>query len=273
MRLPGMLLIALILLAAPVRAFQTPREEPPASPAVEEPAPEEARPQEEPAPDQDLPQKGVRIESVAVRLDYLNKDDVVQDEDYYRASAALDFTNRFLNPSAGVEFQARDSQLRAYWIGDDIKIDQYGRVNIRLNHVEWPEWEAAINHLNVYYSYQRWWARLAVGMGYATLVFDPDRYRDPFNFDADAPESRLIYNVSLRPVLWKERLEVDMGLRNFDNFEYHGFDDNGYHIEPIFHLSHDTSMSFFYERRYAAAFISVPTLVRVTWMVSIEHRF
>ena len=207
------------------------------------------------------------------RLDYLGRQSAVEEKDYSRVSLAWESGNRFLNPRGGIEFRMEDKQLRSYWIGDDIIITDRTRVHLRLNHLEYGDWETAINHANCYVSYKRWWFRGAVGIGYAALVFEDKYYRDPTHYESMAPESRIIYELSLRPSFYHDRIEVDFGFRNFDNFEYHGADDNGYHIEPIIHLSDYTTLSAFYERRYSAVFISLPTLTRVTWMVSVEHTF
>ncbi|HUT53233.1 MAG TPA: hypothetical protein VM658_07570 [bacterium] len=205
---------------------------------------------------------------------YLRRESAVEREDYGRVRLAWDSGNRWLNPSAGVEARIEGGQLRTCWIGNDLVLDQYAAVSLRLNHAEYGDWKTGINYANAYISYHRWWMDLAVGMGYAALVFEERDYRNPFIYNTQTPESRFIYNVSLHPPsFWKGRIELDLGLRNYDDFEYHGFDDNGYHIEPMLHLGPDTTFTFFYERRYAGAFISLPTLTRVTWLVSVEHRF
>lgn len=207
------------------------------------------------------------------RLEYLRREDVTQLEDYARIGLAYDADNRFFHPRFGVEARVSDSRLRSYYLGNDIPVKKRAMIHLRLNHTEFGDWKTAINYLNAYVSYERWWLRLAGGWGYAALIFDENDYQTPFLYDTETPETRFIYNVSLRPSIWKGRIELDVGISNFDNFEYHGFDDNGYHIEPIFHVTDNTTVSYFYERRYSAAFISIPTLVRTTWMVSIEHRF
>ncbi|MFO8058078.1 MAG: hypothetical protein R6V10_12345 [bacterium] len=210
---------------------------------------------------------------LSLRVDYLGRQSAVEEKDYSRLSLSWDSGERFLNPRGGVEFRMEDGQLRSYWIGDDIIITDRTRLHLRLNHLEYGDWETAINHANFYFSYHRWWFRGAVGLGYAALVFEDKYYRDPTHYTSTAPESRVIYELSLRPSLWEDRIELGFGFRNFDNFEYHGADSNGYHIEPIFHLTDSTTLSAFYERRYSGVFISVPTLNRVTWMVSVEHTF
>jgi hypothetical protein len=205
---------------------------------------------------------------------YLRRESAVEREDYDRVRLAWDSGNRWLNPSAGLETRVEDGQLRTYWIGDDLVLDRYATVSLRLNHTEYGDWKTGINYANGYISYHRWWMDLAVGMGYTALVFEERDYRNPLIYNSEAPESRFIYNVSLHPpAFWNGRLEFDLGLRNYDDFEYHGFDDNGYHVEPMIHLSPRTTLTYFYERRYAGAFISIPTLTRVTWLVSLEHRF
>jgi hypothetical protein len=203
---------------------------------------------------------------------YLRRESAVEREDYARARLGWASGNQYLNLRGGVEVRTEDTQVRSYWIGNDIKMDQWSTAHIRLNHLEYGDWETGINHFNVYFSLERWWIRAAVGFGYAALQFDEKYYRDPTNFNTENPESRFIYEVSVRPTFW-DRITLDAGFKNYDDFEYHGFDDNGYHIEPIIHITEDTDLSFFYERRYAAAFISVPTLTRTTWMVSFEKRF
>ncbi len=212
-------------------------------------------------------------QSLSLRVDYLGRQSAVEEKDYSRFSVFWKSGNRYLNPCGGIEFRMEDTQLRSYWIGDDIIITDRTQVHLRLNHLEYGDWETAINHANCYVSYRRWWFRGAVGIGYAALVFEDKYYRDPTHYESMAPESRIIYELSLRPSFWEDRMELDIGFRNFDNFEYHGSDDNGYHIEPIFHFTDSTTLSAFYERRYAGVFISLPTLTRVTWMVSIEHTF
>ena len=207
------------------------------------------------------------------RWDYLRREDATQREDYTRISLACETESRLLHPRAGVEMRKDDSQLRAYFFGDDIEVTRHSRLNLRLNHTEFGDWKSAINYINAYYSYQRWWVRLAAGWGYAALIFAEKDYQNPFQYESEAPQTRFIYNVSLRPSLCKGRVELELGFKNFDNFEYHGFDDNGFHIEPIFHISEHTTISYFYERRYAGAFISVPTLTRTSWMVSVQHSF
>jgi hypothetical protein len=205
---------------------------------------------------------------------YLRRESAVEREDYGRVRLAWDSGGRWLNPSAGVETRMEDGQLRAYWIGNDLVLNQYTAIHLRMNHTEYGDWKTGINYANAYISYHRWWMNLAVGMGYAALVFEERDYRNPFIYNSQTPESRFIYNVSLHPpAFWNRRLELDLGLRNYDDFEFHGFDDNGYHIEPTLHLTPDTDLTFFYERRYAGVFISLPTLTRVTWLVSVEHRF
>ena len=111
-----------------------------------------------------------------------------------------------------------------------------------------------------------------MGWVYAALVFEDKYYKNPLHWASETPESRFIYDLSLRPSFFNKKMELDFGLKNFDNFEYHGFNDTGYHFEPVWHINDKTTLSFFYERRYAAIFISVPTLARVTWMVSIERK-
>jgi len=207
------------------------------------------------------------------RLDYLRREDATQTEDYARIGLGYDTEKKFFHPCGGLEMRVDDSRVRAFWVGDDIRITPHFKVHLRLNHTEFYDWKTAINYINAYYSYQRWWIRLAAGWGYAALIFEENDYQNPFTYGSEAPETRFIYNLSLRPSFWKGRIEVDAGLRNFDNFEYHGFDDNGFHVEPIIHVTKNTSVSYFYERRYTAAFVNVPTLARTTWMVSIEHRF
>lgn len=204
---------------------------------------------------------------------YLRRESAVEREDYTRVRIAWDSGNRFLNLSAGVETRLKDGQVRTYWIGDDIVITDRLRGHARLNHTEYGDWKTGINYLNAYISYERWWLRLGVGIGYAALVFEEGEYNNPFVFNSEAPETRFIYNVSLRPSFWNDRIEIDLGFKNYDDFEYHGFDDNGYHIEPIIHVTDKLTVSYFYERRYAGAFISLPTLARTTWMASIEYRF
>jgi hypothetical protein len=210
--------------------------------------------------------------SLSLRWDYLNKRDSTQDDDYTRFMLTGETDNRFLNPSGGVEFRVDDSQVRSYWIGDDIRFNERTRFHLRLNHLEFADWETAINHANFYVSYKRWWLRASLGMGYAALVFEDKYYKDPFHWASENPESRFIYELSLRPTFRDKKFELDFGLKNFDNFEYHGFDDNGYHFEPVWHINDKTTLSVFYERRYAAAFVSIPTLTRVTWMISIERK-
>lgn len=210
---------------------------------------------------------------LSLRLDYLRKEDATQREDYGRISFALDQGPRFWNPRGGIESRMNNSEFITVWFGDDIVIAPGARVSLRYNHVRYSEWDAAINFVNAYYVYEWRWLHLAAGFGYAALNLDPDSYWNPFELVTDTPETRFIYEVSVRPVLWKNRLELDLGFRNFDDFEYHGFDDNGYHLEPIFHLSPHTTVHYLYDRRYAGAFIGLPTLTRTTWMVSVEHRF
>jgi len=209
----------------------------------------------------------------SARWDYLRKEDATQREDYTRARLAFDGDNRFLHPRGGLEYRIRNAQDLVFWIGDDIMIKPDFWLHLRLNHTRYGEYSSAINFANGYISYQWRWVVLAVGLGYAALNFDDQTYWNPFIFNSAAPETRFIYEVSFRPTLWKDKLDLDLGFKNFDDFEYHGFDDNGYHVEPIFHLNPDTDLSYFYERRYAGAFISLPTVTRTTWMVSIEHRF
>lgn len=210
---------------------------------------------------------------LALRLDYLDRQSSVEEEGYGRVQLGWRSGNPFLNPCGGIEWRMEDTQIRSYWIGGDIIISDRTSLSLRLNHLEYGDWKTAINHANFYFSFNYAWFHGAVGMGYAALVFEDKYYRDPWRYSSEAPESRIIYNLSARPTLWKDRLELGFGLRNFDNFEYHGADCNGYHFEPIIHLTENTDLIGFYERRYGGLFISVPTLSRVTWMISLEHRF
>lgn len=211
--------------------------------------------------------------ALSARFDYLRRESAAEREEYWRVTLAYETANMFLNPSCGVELRTRDSQLRTYWIGDDIRFSERHRLRLRLNHTEYGDWETSVNYFNAYLSYQRWWLRLAIGIGYASLNFDPEIYQNPLDFASDSPETRFIYNLSIHPTFWDGRLALDVGLRNHDNFEYHGFDDTGYHAEAIWNITDSVTAGFMYERRYSAAFISVPTLTRTTWMGSIEVRF
>jgi len=213
-------------------------------------------------------------EGVSLRYHFLRKEDPTQRENYYRLDLAYNTGSRFLNPRGGAEFRVYRSQIRSYWIGDDIDLTKSARVHLRLNHTQFDDWQTAINYTMAYLSYRRWWIRLAVGAGHAAIIFEPDNYQNPLAFDSEInSETRFLYNVSLAPTFYNDRIELDLGLNNFDDYEYHGFDVNGYHIRPTVYIGEDTAISCFYERRYAAAFISVPTLARTTWMVSIQHRF
>ena len=210
---------------------------------------------------------------LSLRYEFLRREDITQRENYYRFTLAWDSDNRFINPRGGVEVRLMRPQVRSYWLGDDIRVTRRLMAHARFNHLEYGDWQTAINHLNAYISYKRWWLRVSVGIGYAAIIFEPDNYQNPFLYNSEVPETRFIYNISIHPTFFGNKLELDAGLKNFDNFEYHGLDDNGYHIEAIWNVSDNTSISYFYERRYAAFFISVPHLVRTTWIISVTHRF
>ena len=109
--------------------------------------------------------KKVDLVSLSIRWDYLNRHDSTQDEDYTRLMLKGLTDNRLLNPCGGIEFRVDDMQVRSYWIGDDIRIKENFWVHLRLNHLEFADWETAINHANFYVSYKRWWLRASVGMG------------------------------------------------------------------------------------------------------------
>jgi hypothetical protein len=220
-----------------------------------------------PAPDER------KLPGCALRYEYLRRESAAERENYHRLSFGVKTTNLWLNPSAGVELRMDDSQLRTYFVGDDIRLDKRSAIHLRLNHVEYGDWETSINFFNAYLSYQIWWFRFAVGVGYAAINFEPKHYQDPLYFNAQMPETRFIYDLSLHPVLWDHRLEFEAGLRNYNDFEYNGFDDTGYHLLAQVNVAPKSSLSFYYERRYAAVFIALPTLTRVTWIVAYEQRF
>jgi len=206
-------------------------------------------------------------------FDYLRRESAAERADFSRVALAYESESAFLNPRCGIEFRVEDTRLRSYWFGNDIRIDKWAGASLRFNHTEYADWLASINQLSAYYTYSRWHFNFGIGVGYSSLNFDPENYQSPFDFSSEAPETRLIYKVDWRPPLWEEVLYLDFGFNNYDDFEYHGFDDNGYHVGAIIHISENAVLRGYYERRYAAAFISVPTLSRTTWVVTFELLF
>jgi hypothetical protein len=219
-------------------------------------------------PDQDLLPTGP-----ALRYDYVRRESAAEQENYHRLRFTLETENRWFNPRAGLELRMDDSQVRCYFIGNDLRVAERTVVHLRLNHTEYADWETSINYFNAYISYKLWWFRFAVGIGYAALNFDPENYHSPLDFSTQTPETRFIYNLSLHPPLWKDLVELDLGLQNHNDFEYNGFDDTGYHVELLVNLGDRTTVSALYERRYSSFFISLPTLTRETWIISLEQRF
>ncbi len=219
------------------------------------------------------PGQAPAIQGLSMRYHYLRKEDPTQREDYYRLGLAYETGSRYINFRGGVELRVFAPQVRAYWLGDDLRITKRGKIHLRMNHTEFQDWDTGINQMSAYYSYRRRWLRVAAGAGYVALLFEPGRSSNPLDFGSGTTETRFIYDLSLRPSFLNKRVELDLGLTNFDDYEFHGFDSTGYHLQPVFNINENTSVSFLYERRYAAAFISVPTLTRITWMASVEHRF
>lgn len=208
---------------------------------------------------------------LALRFEFQDVEQVTGYSDYWRLAGSWRSGGRYWNPAAGVQVDAVDGSLRSYFFGDDLLLNPHNRLSARLNHTEFGVWHSAINFANLYYSYQRWWVRADLGIGYAALLFTEQNYHSPLLYSTEAPESRVIYNFSLRPVLGPFALEA--ALSNYDDFEYHGFDDNGYRIRPSFRISDHAALALLYERRYAGLFIGTPTLTRVTWLLSFEYRF
>lgn len=187
-------------------------------------------------------------------------------------SLAAETRSRWLNPRAGGLLPMRDARLQAFLVGNEVRAGLRGHIRLALNHTEFPEWESGLNFINLYYDYERSWLRAALGVGYGSLLLG-EGWRDPFKFDPETTESRLIYDLALRPVLWPGRLRLELGAGNLDDFEYHGADDLGFRAAPSLRLSDNADLSVQYERRYAAVFVDAPTLIRASWQVTLTRRF
>ncbi len=205
-----------------------------------------------------------------VRLDYLYLEDATQEEYYAGFTFAYDTDGKWFNPRAGIRLRADDGQIRAYFAGNDFIITRRLSAGARLTHAEYGDWETAINSLCGYVTYRRWWFRVGLGLGYAAVILEGP-YQNPIEFGTEMPETRFLYDLSIRPH-YKD-FELDVGLKNFDDFDVNGFDDNGYHLEPIWHVTDNTAVSAKYEKRFAGVFINMINVSSESWTVSVEHRF
>ena len=225
---------------------------------------------EEAAPNQ--PEPASPGSGLVLRSSYVERQTVLSTQDYLQLEAGRE-KGRWFNPLLGLELDLSDSEMyRSYFISETIRFSSHQSVTLRLNHFEYPEWQIGANVLNAYYHGQSKHWEGAVGLAYLAVIYDPAFYNQPWYFESQAPELRVLYLASWRQGFWKQRLGVRVGTADFTDFENYGEENVGWFVEPYLQLGRKVKLSLFYEWRYSGLIYQLPYHNRTTIIGELEVR-
>jgi len=218
------------------------------------------------------PEEASRLWGLLLKADFVERETVVSTQDYLQLVVGRE-KGRWINPELGLEEDvSQGDYYRSYFLSETIRFSPHQSVTGRLNHFEYPEWEIGANVLNLYYQGESKHWQGAVGLAYLAVIYDPDFYNQPWYFESQAPELRLLYLLAFRQEFLNQRLGFRAGLTDFTEFENYGEENLGPFIEPYVKLSDRVKLSLFYEWRYSGLIYQLPYHNRTTIIVGAEVR-
>ena len=218
------------------------------------------------------PEEPSRREGLLLKANFAERETVVSTQDYLQLVVGRE-KGRWFNPELGLEEDlSQEDFYRSYFISETIRFNPRQSVTGRLNHFEYPEWKIGSNNLNLYYHAQsRHWEG-AVGLAYLAVVYDSRFYNEPWYFESEAPEWRVLYLADFRQSFLQERFGFRAGLTDFTEFENYGEENVGPFFEPYLKLSDRVKLSLYYEWRYSGLIYQLPYHNRTTIIMGLEVR-
>lgn len=180
------------------------------------------------------------------------------------------FHPKWVNLSPGLEVSITQSALTRYFLEERVNINDKNSVVIRLNHLEYQDWEVGENFLNAYYLQTLKHFNWAVGLSWtATNLSD---WRNPFKFDDSFDQVRLLYALSYDIPFYKNKFDFKFGAENFTQFENYGYDQVGPYLELGYQLTNRTRVKVKGDFRVAGVGTATPHLERQTYLIGMEWK-
>ncbi|OGP57057.1 MAG: hypothetical protein A2V67_00725 [Deltaproteobacteria bacterium RBG_13_61_14] len=212
------------------------------------------------------------LSGMVLQTNFVERETVAFTSDFLQLVIGAE-RGRWFNPALGIEVDLSDSEeYRSYFFSETLRLTARQELTVRLNHIEYPLWEIGSNILNAYYHGGTRHFEGAVGVSYQAVIFDPKHFDQPFWFDSEAPELRLLYLLAFRQGFWKQRLGFRLGVADFTQFENYGYENVGAFVEPYLKITDRFKISFFYEQRYSALIYQIPYHNRTTYSLGLEVR-
>jgi hypothetical protein len=188
--------------------------------------------------------------------------------DYYvQAAQEVSFQPRWANLGGGLEFDLTTASYTRLFLQERISINQNNDVILRLNHLEYADWQIGQNFINLYFQQRLDHLKWAAGLSYNSVVITG--WNNPFRFQHELEQFRVLYAVSYGAALPK-KFDFRMGVENFTQFENYGYDQLGPYLEAGYQLSERTRLKAKADFRFIGFGIGLIDLERKTYFVGIE---
>jgi len=200
---------------------------------------------------------------------YLYRSSAILENGYFQVANQLRFHPRWVNLDLGLEVDFTDQELRRYFLEERLKINPRNQVVVRLNHLEYPDWEVGVNIINLYYQQILAHLNWALGLSYHSENFT-GYYSDPFLFNSRISQLRVIYSVSYAQGFLNNKLFFRVGGENFTRFENYGYDHLGPFIQLGWNVNRSTSIWAKADFRIVGIGNGLPHLERETYFVGVR---
>ena len=204
-----------------------------------------------------------------VEYNFLYRGSGILSNNYFQLADYISFHPRWVNLSAGLEIDFTGEELRRYFFEERINLNDKNSVVVRLNHLEYPDWEVGVNIVNAYFEQRLEKLIWALGLSYHSENFTK-YYNDPFLFNSRIAQLRVIYSVSYGWKFYKDKIGLRIGAENFTQFENYGYD----HLGPFFQISWQatkrTTLLAKADLRIVGIGVGLPHLERQTYIVGLK---
>jgi len=188
--------------------------------------------------------------------------------DYFiQLAEEIRFQPRWVNLAGGLEFDLTTTSYTRVFLQERVSINENNAVILRLNHLEYADWQIGQNFINLYFQQRLNRVNWAAGISYNSIILTG--WTNPFKFQDEFAQYRALYAVSYGAALPK-KFDLRLGLENFTQFENYGYDQLGPYAEAGYQLTDRTRLKAKADFRFIGFGIGLIDLERKTYFVGIE---
>ena len=180
------------------------------------------------------------------------------------------FHPKWVNLSPGLEVSITGGSLYRYFLEERVDFNDQNSVIVRLNHLEYQDWEAGQNFLNLYYQQTLKHFGWAAGVTWTSTNLSD--YHNPVKFDDKYDQFQLLYAVSYDIPFYKNKFDFKVGAENFTQFENYGYDNVGPYFELGWQATNRTRVKVMGDFRLTGIDTGTPHLARQTYLVGMEWK-